>query len=114
MFRALGWLHHMITTRAEVERYVRPAGEIGEFLADRYVGHVSDDIGVSKVIWDMAAVGWVLDDSWATTVLAPSPLLTDRMTWSRDEGRHLIAEVVAIERDAIFGDLFARLSAQSR
>jgi hypothetical protein len=102
----------MITSRAEIEQQVRPAGAIGEFLANRYAGHVADDIGVSKVIWDMAAVGWVLDDSWATTVLAPSPVLTDGMTWSRDEGRHLIGEVVAVRRDAIFGDFFTRLSTQ--
>jgi inosine-uridine nucleoside N-ribohydrolase len=106
----MGVADHMITCRAEIEQYVRPAGKAGAFLADRFREHVGDGTGVSKVIWDMVAVGWLLDASWTTTVLAPSPVLTDEMTWSRDDGRHLIGEVTAVRRDAIFGDFFTRLN----
>ncbi len=102
---------HLITTRAEMDMFVRPAGPLGHFLAQRYSEHVPDGPGVSKVLWDLAAVGWLLDSSWATTVLASSPVLTDAMTWSRDDRRHLIGEVVEVRRDAIFADLFNRLAA---
>lgn len=101
---------HLITTREEVERYVRPCGAVGEFLAERYAGLVAGGIGVSKVIWDLAAVGWVLDPSWLTVHLMHSPILTSEMTWSRDRSRHLIAGATALSRDAIFGDLFGRLA----
>ena len=106
----LGVADHMITCGAEIEKYVRSAGRAGALLADRFAEHVGDGIGVSKVIWDMVAVGWLLDSSWTTTVLVPSPLLTDEMTWSRDDGRHLIGEVTALQRDAIFSDFFTRLN----
>jgi inosine-uridine nucleoside N-ribohydrolase len=106
----MGVADHMITGRDEIDRRVRPAGEIGAFLADRFADYVADEVGVSKVIWDMAAVGWLLNASWTTTVLVPSPVLTDGLTWSRDERRHLIGEVTAVRRDAIFGDFFSRLS----
>jgi inosine-uridine preferring nucleoside hydrolase len=102
---------HLSTTRAEVERYVRPGGRIGDFLAQRYAEHVPDQPGTSKVIWDMAATGWVQEPSWATTRLVPSPLLTSEMTWSHDHSRHLISVVTTLDRDAIFGDFFDRLSA---
>jgi inosine-uridine nucleoside N-ribohydrolase len=101
---------HLITTQDEIDHYVRPAGKVGAFLADRYTEYVDAGVGVSKVIWDIAATGWLLDESWTTTVLATSPVLTDGMTWSRDPGRHLMGEVVEVNRDAIFGDLFKRLA----
>ena len=101
---------HLITTRSEIERYVRPAGNVGDFLAGRFADYVEAGPGTSKVIWDLAAVGWVLDASWTTTVLAPSPVLTSDLTWSRDPGRHLIGEVTQLRRDAIFADLFERLA----
>ncbi len=100
---------HLITTRSEIERYVRPAGKVGDFLAGRFADYVEAGPGTSKVIWDLAAVGWMLDASWATTTLAHSPVLTSALTWSRDPGRHLIAEVTELRRDAIFADLFKRL-----
>jgi hypothetical protein len=101
---------HLSTTRDEIEHYVRPAGKVGQFLAERYAQHVEDGPGVSKVIWDLAATAWLLEPSWATDVLTQSPVLTDEMTWSRDPGRHLVAEVTYVRRDAIFGDFFVRLA----
>ena len=101
---------HLITTSAEIEKYVRPAGRVGDFLATRYADHVEAGAGASKVIWDLAAVGWILGSSWTTTVLRHSPVLTTEMTWSLDPGRHLIGEVTEVNRDAIFTDLFGRLA----
>ena len=101
---------HLITTLAEIEKYVRPAGRVGDFLATRYADHAGAAPGVSKVIWDLAAVGWILGSPWTTTVLAHSPVLTSEMTWSVDRGRHLIGEVTAVNRDGIFSDLFERLA----
>ena len=101
---------HLATTRAEIEKYVHPFGPIGEFLAERYFEYVADRPGRSKVIWDMAATGWLLDSAWTTSRLVTSPLLTTDLTWSRDHHRHLISTVTSLDRDAIFGDLFERLA----
>jgi purine nucleosidase len=101
---------HLSTTRDEIDHYVRPAGKVGQFLAERYHEHVQDRPGVSKVIWDLAATAWLLGPSWTTSVLTQSPILTEEMTWSRDPGRHLMSEVTYVQRDAIFGDLFRRLA----
>jgi len=101
---------HLATTHAEIEKYVHPFGPIGEFLAERYFKYVEDRPGRSKVIWDMAATGWLLDPAWTTSRLVTSPLLTTDLTWSRDHHRHLISTVTSLDRDAIFGDLFERLA----
>jgi purine nucleosidase len=102
----------LAATREEIEARVRPAGLIGEFLAGRFAEYVVDEIEISKVIWDLAAVGWLLNPSWTTTEIVDSPILTDDMTWSPDERRHLIGEVTGLRRDSIFEDLFGRLAGQ--
>ena len=106
----LGVTDHMITTKAEIDRYVRPVGDAGALLAGLYDDYVPDEPGQSKVIWDMAATAWVLDQSWLDTEFVTSPLLTPGLTWSRDPGRHLIRSTTQVDRDQIFGDLFRRLA----
>ena len=44
----LGVTDHMITTRAEIDRYVRPLGEVGALLAGLYDEYVPDEPGRSK------------------------------------------------------------------
>jgi purine nucleosidase len=84
---------------------------VGAFLAERYEAHVEDRPGVSKVIWDLAAVAWLLEPSWPwiTSAFVPSPVLTEDMTWATGPRRHLICEVTHVQRDAIFADFFRRL-----
>lgn len=105
-----GMADRLLTTRDEIEHWVRPAGKVGEFLADRYAEYVREGPGVSKVIWDLAATGWVLNTAWTTTVLTHSPILTDNLTWSRDPGRHVMTEMTSLDRDSILRDFFQRLA----
>jgi inosine-uridine nucleoside N-ribohydrolase len=106
----LGVADHMITTKAEIDRYVRPTGEAGTLLAGLYDDYVPDGPGRSKVIWDLSATAWVLERSWLDTGYTTSPLLTPDLTWSRDPSRHLILSTTQVHRDKIFGDLFRRLA----
>jgi inosine-uridine nucleoside N-ribohydrolase len=105
-----GVTDHMITTKAEIDRYVRPRGEVGALLAGLYDDYVPDEPGQSKIIWDMVATAWVLNQDWLGTEFTTSPLLTPSLTWSRDPGRHLIRSTTQLDRDLIFGDLFRRLA----
>ena len=108
-----GVADRMITTREEVDRYIRPAGDVGALLAGLYHDYVPDEPGRSKVIWDLAATAWVLDRDWVHTELTSSPILTSGLTWSRDQQRHLILSATQVGRDQIFGDLFRRLAANA-
>jgi inosine-uridine nucleoside N-ribohydrolase len=105
-----GVTDHMITTKAEIDRYVRPHGEVGALLAGLYDDYVPDEPGQSKIIWDKVATAWVLNQDWLGTEFTTSPLLTPSLTWSRDPGRHLIRSTTQLNRDLIFGDLFRRLA----
>ncbi|QPF81908.1 nucleoside hydrolase [Bradyrhizobium genosp. L] len=107
----LGVTSRLHSTVPEIERYVEPHGAIGAFLAMRFKEYASDHIGWAKEIWDMAPVGWLLNPAWAPSVIVPSPVLTDQMTWSIDRRRHPIRYVTFIDRNAILKDFFLKLRA---
>jgi len=107
----MGVVSHLHSTVAEIERYVEPYGEIGRFLALRFKEYSDDHFAWSKVIWDMAAVAWLLDDEWTPSVTIPAPILTDSVTWSFDPSRHLIRYVHHVDRDAILKHFFQKLAA---
>lgn len=100
---------HLRTTEAEVDRFVRGSGPVGDYLADIYTAHFSDHFARSKVLWDVGAVAWLVNPEWVPTAVVHSPLLTSSGTWSHDPRRHLIREALWADRDAIFADLFGKL-----
>ena len=63
----------------------------------------------SRIIWDISTVGYVMNPNWTVSSLTPSPVLNDDMTWAHDESRHPIRLCYGLSRDAMFGDLFAKL-----
>ena len=110
----MGVCSHLHTTIPEIERYVQGRGEIGDFLAETVKGYHKDHYAWSKVIWDIATIAYLLDESWTPTNLVHSPILTDQGTWSFDASRHLIRSAVHVNRDPIFRDLFAKLEKHSQ
>lgn len=106
----MGVTSHLLSTVPEIEKYVEVHGEIGKFLAMRYKGYSDDHVGWSKEIWDMAAVGWLLDPSWTPSVIVSTPILTDQITWSFDASRHAMRYVTHVRRDPILKDFFHKLA----
>jgi hypothetical protein len=104
-----GVTSHLHTTVPEIERHVEPHGEIGRFLADRFKGYSHDHFGWSKEIWDMAPVAWLIDPDWAPTVVVPTPILTDQVTWSVDRTRSPMRYATIVKRDPILKDFFSKL-----
>lgn len=102
---------HVRTTRAELERYARGTGAIGDYLADIYAAAEPDTAGRSRTIWDLAAVAWLVRSDAVQTVRRPSPVLTGDLGWRLDPDRHEVTEAVRVDRDAVFADLFGKLRA---
>lgn len=107
----MGVTSHLTSTVPEIERYVEPCGEIGRFLAMRFKEYSDDHVGWAKEIWDMAAVGWLLDPDWAPSVLVPTPIVTELATYSFDASRHPMRYVTHVKRNPILSDFFAKLKA---
>jgi len=100
---------HLCTTEAEIERFVKGNGAIGDYLSATYSGCSDDHFAYSRPIWDVGPIAWLVNAAWAESALVPSPILTTECTWSYDPQRHLVREVTYIHRDPIFRDLFGKL-----
>ncbi len=100
------------TTLAEMQRFLDGCGAIGSYLCEIFRTYESCDLtvpGASKVIWDLAPIGWLISEDWARTSIAPSPLLADDCSWRYDAGRHPIRLAEQVHRDGIFADLFSKV-----
>ncbi len=106
---ARGVVSHLLTTVSEIERYVEGQGKIGDYLAKIFKEYHNDHFGWSKVIWDISATAYLINSSWVPTDIVHSPTLTDAVTWSFDNSRHLMRVATSVNRDAIFKDLFQKL-----
>ncbi|NBD36862.1 MAG: nucleoside hydrolase [Chloroflexi bacterium] len=103
---------HMLTTAPELERYVQGKSAIGDDLVALFKAYHDDHYAWAKEIWDLAAVAYLVEPSWVTSALAPSPILNDDLTWTHDAARRLVREVQWVNRNAIFRDLFDKLASQ--
>lgn len=110
------------TTVGELSVYLKDRNPMCDFLLERYVEYEMmqtpikqqrwgcEHIAYCKEIWDVATIAWLINPTWTTSTLTPSPILTDNVTWSFDGTRHLIRDIINMNRDAIFGDLFYKLA----
>lgn len=105
----MGVTTHLATTIPELEYYLLGTSAIGDYLVDIVKNYERDHFAWSKVIWDVAAIAYLINYEWVPTQLVHSPVLTDQATWSVDTTRHLIRSATFVHRDPIFRDLFVKL-----
>lgn len=107
----LGVASHLLTTKAELDETIRGRNAVSDFLYQRFVEYSTDHFGWAKEIWDISAIGWLLNADWVPSRLIPSPLLTDNLTYATSPDRHSIRAAWFIHRNPIFQDLFRKLQA---
>lgn len=103
-------ISHFHTTIPELKYYLKDKNELSDYLYDIVVEYSGGRDAWSKVIWDVTAVAWLINPGWLPTDLVHSPILTDQVTYSTDQSRHFIRMAKAVNRDAIFRDLFEKLT----
>jgi inosine-uridine nucleoside N-ribohydrolase len=108
-----GVASHLTTTIPELEAHVAGRGQIGDYLVQIVKDYQDEHFALSKVIWDAAAVAYLINPAWTASALVHSPLLSDQGTWSVDHNRHFIRAVYFVNRDPIFRDMFSKLAAFS-
>lgn len=99
---------HLTTTVHELKFHMEGKSSIATYLYEIFRHYVAEHQKLSKEIWDIAAIAYLLHPYWVTTHIVHSPVLNDSLTWSVDTGRHFIKTAVTINRDAIFQDLFGK------
>ncbi|WP_309386698.1 nucleoside hydrolase [Cerasicoccus frondis] len=103
----------LASTNAEMERFAKGRGQIGDYLYEIFSTYKPDmdEPGVSKVVWDIAPIAWLVQENGISSCLMPSPILNVAdLTFSVDYGRHYLREVVHINRDVVYKDLFTKLA----
>ncbi len=113
LFPCINVAEALTTTQAELDKHVRGSGEIGAYLCDIFEHYEHGNLvspGSSKVIWDLAPLGWLVNRAWFETGLTNSPILARDLTWSHDITRHPVRVATRIRRDGVFSDLFGKLN----
>lgn len=111
----MGVVDRFLTTKPELEYWLKGKNKISDYLcantiaaAERYASGKP----WSRVIWDVTAIGWLLNDNdrFMSHKCVPAPIPEYDKTYSFDEQRHLIRYITHIDRDALFCDLFKTLA----
>ncbi|MFK7987840.1 MAG: nucleoside hydrolase [Sandaracinaceae bacterium] len=98
-------------TRPEMDAHLGE-GPVARFLFDLYDGHPLDGdhyAGRSKVLWDMAVIGWALDPNWFESRLVTTPTLDSDVRWVADADGVAMREVLDVSRDALMRDFLERV-----
>lgn len=101
---------HLTTSVPELECYLDGKSPVGTYLTSIFRDYQTQYKKLSKEIWDISAVAYLLNPKWVPANLVHSPILTDHLTWSVDTSRHFMKSAVAIDRNAIFKDLYKKIT----
>lgn len=109
----MGVVSAFTTTGPELEYWLRGKNKLCDYLIDNTVQEaelVGQGKCWSRAIWDVTAVGWLLDEEFMQDRLEHSPIPEYDDKWSFDKRRHFIKYVYKINRDKLFEDLFKKLT----
>lgn len=107
---ALNVTSHLLASVFEIEYYLNNKNPIGTYLTKIFRDHQFQNSRLSKELWDIAAIAFLLNSSWVPTNIVHSPILTDQLTWSIDSSRHFMKTAISVDRDAIFQDMYKRIT----
>ncbi len=100
---------HLLTTLPELQACIGGVNRVGDYLCQIFSEYKPDAFAASSVIWDISTIAWLINPDWVPSDTAPSPILTDQLTWSVDRSRHLVRVANFVQRDPIFRDLFSKI-----
>ncbi len=111
----MGVVDHLTTTAPELEHWLRGKNPLCDYLCDHTIAEAeryAKGKAWSRVIWDISVVAWLLDtdERCVHDRLIPRPIPEYDHHYGQDPRRAMMRYVYAIDRDAIFTDLFTRLT----
>lgn len=114
MLPCAGVVSAFVTTEPEMRYWLSGKNALCDYL----VQHTVDEANAyaegkvwSRVIWDVTTIGWLLNDGnhFVHDKLIPTPIPEYDDHWAFDANRPFCKYVFHIDRDALMGDLFAKL-----
>ena len=104
-----GVTSHLLTTKYELEAKLAGKNKLCNALVELFNDYMHGS-GHAKEIWDIVTIAYLINPDWISTSLIHSPISTDQHTWSMDRRRHFIRQAWKVDRNAIFDDLFKKLT----
>jgi inosine-uridine nucleoside N-ribohydrolase len=108
----MGVVSSFTVSGPELEHWLRGKNELCDYLADYTSASALKDGGLpnwTRVIWDVAAVGWLLEGDYMLDRLEPIPIPQYDHHYSFDPNRHFYRYVYHVYRDRLFKALFDAL-----
>ena len=110
----MGVVSSFMTTGPELEYWLKGKNALCDYLVDNTISAAEEYAKGkvwSRVIWDVSAVGWLLNDDNRLMLdrLVPTPVPEYSHHYSSDPSRPLCKMVYHIHRDALLMDLAERL-----
>ncbi len=111
-----GVVDHFSTTRYELEHWLSGKNPLADYLVKNTIAAAESyaaGIAWSRVIWDVTAVAWLLNERgrFMNSRLIPAPIPEYDHRYAAAPERHPIRYVHTIHRDALMTDLFTKLAA---
>ncbi len=111
-----GVVDRFLTTRWELEHWLLGKNALCDYLVKNTIEEAESYAAGkpwSRVIWDVTAVAWLVNDRgrFLRSRLVPTPIPEYDHRYADAPERHMMRYVEHINRDALFADLVARLTA---
>jgi len=106
----MGVVSELRTTPAELRAFIHGKSAVGTYLCENVESCVPAGKPGSRVIWDVSAVAYLLNNKMTPSYIRHTPILTDEGTYSFDDRRPLYRYVYFVDRDHIFEDLFNKIN----
>ncbi|MDR0494584.1 MAG: nucleoside hydrolase [Treponema sp.] len=109
----MGVVSAFTTSKPELEYWLKGKNKLCDYLVDYTGKSALEDGGLptwTRVIWDVTAVGWLLDGDFMLDRLEHIPIPQYDHHYSFDPNRHFYRYVYHINRDKLFEALFKKLA----
>ena len=114
MLPCLGVVSSFTTCQYELEHWFKGKNPLADYLQQQAIEEAhtyAKDKVWTRVIWDITAVGWLLndDDRFMLSRYESTPIPQYDNHWSRDSRRPLCRYVYAIKRDALYTEMIEKI-----
>lgn len=106
-----GVTSHMYVSVEALKKDIGGTSKLADLLVGRVEDYRANHFGYEKQLWDVGAVGYLMNPSWMTTEFVTSPRISSDLKWRLEGNSHIILTGLWINRNAIIYDLCMRLKA---
>ncbi|MBQ9013884.1 MAG: nucleoside hydrolase [Bacilli bacterium] len=114
-----GVASHLSTTIYELEHYLSEDTDLNKYLIDIFIKckksfmkEPKDEIGTSKILWDLSAIAYEINADWFKSEMISCPNVLDSGLYEQTDKRHNIIFVNDLYRNKIYQDFFIKMGAK--